>query len=108
MLKQYTWPGNIRELDNACRRALISCYQMGIIRTTDFAFLFEKEQPEKSSLDEAINIIRDEVITNKCNLKDVEKQILNSILNYYDDNVQQAVQNTGILKDKFYRCRKNI
>jgi transcriptional regulator with PAS, ATPase and Fis domain len=105
-LKQYTWPGNIRELENACRRALISCYNLGTIRANDFAFLFEKNRVDKFSFNHAINVIRDEIIYNNFDLKKIEKHILKSILDYYDNNVQQAVQKTGILKDKFYRGRK--
>ncbi|MBN2532358.1 MAG: sigma-54-dependent Fis family transcriptional regulator [Spirochaetales bacterium] len=48
ILKEYSWPGNIRELENVLFQAILSSHYIGIIQKKDLDCLFieEKAEPE--------------------------------------------------------------
>lgn len=109
-LQDYRWPGNVRELENAVMRALITSLGHERLEEPAFDFLFSRERdPEQSgAIEEALHVLRTAVIERRLEVKDLEKLLLNSILEYYEGNVAHAVKHTGILKDRFYRSRKDL
>lgn len=112
ILKSYKWPGNIRELENAIKRVLIILSSNGqtLITPEHFDFIFidrsstpgEKQKGEITR-EEVFSKIIDYIIEEKWSLKDIEKNILNAILEKTQNSIPQAVQLTGIAKNKFYR-----
>jgi DNA-binding NtrC family response regulator len=109
-LQDYRWPGNVRELENAVMRALIT--SLGHTRLEESAFDFlcsrDRDLEQSGAIDEALQVLRNAVIDRCIGVKDIEKLLLNSILEYYEGNVAHAVKHTGILKDRFYRSRKDL
>ena len=106
-LIEYAWPGNIRELENACQRVIISANNKEKITKQDFSFLFQNNILALK-YEDAICSIRDEILNKNKNIKEIEKLILCSILEYYSGDVSKAVSKTGIQKDKFYRSLKSL
>ena len=102
-LKQYKWYGNIRELENAITRAIIISKNKNELNTESFSFLFTKPVRTKTSYNDAVTIIRDNIIKSKIDLRKIESDILEKILEYFNGNVLKSVKETGIAKDRFYR-----
>jgi transcriptional regulator with GAF, ATPase, and Fis domain len=107
-LQNCRWPGNVRELENAVMRALITSLGHTRIEESAFDFLLSGDSNPHHfrSFDEAIDTLRNAAIDRRIDVKNIEKLVLNSILDYYDGNVARAVKHTGILKDRFYRSQK--
>jgi DNA-binding NtrC family response regulator len=106
-LQDYTWNGNIRELENAVKRVVIAHSDEEVIDAEHFNFLFNGQSISCGNLntDDAIELLKNEIISNKLNLKDMEEKVLLSILEHYNDNVAEAVDCTGISKNKFYKVK---
>ncbi len=105
-LRNYLWPGNIRELKNAIMRSVILSHNTNIISADIFNFL-ENQSITEDDYIKAVKIISKKVIDNEIDIKFIEKEILNEILNYFNGNVLEASKHTNIMKDKFYRNRKD-
>lgn len=101
-LKEYDWPGNIRELENVIARAVIISNDRKAINSDCFEYLFKSTVGRKNYA-EAISIIREEIVKAKLKMSKVEDDILKEVLNYFDDNILTAVSKTNISKNKFYR-----
>ena len=106
-LKTYMWPGNIREMENVIKRAIILLDENeNKIGEDSFFYLFLNIKNE-STFKEIINHLSIQIIEKKKNLKSVGKLILNSILKHFNGNIMEAVRNTNISKNKFYRNSLN-
>jgi transcriptional regulator with PAS, ATPase and Fis domain len=108
-LQSYPWPGNIRELENIIMRTLIITPDKPVLHESDFNFMFYSTSVPvcNISFKKAIQVLRDEVLQKNLKVKDIDRYILKSILDYYNGNIKDAVKNTGILKDRFYRLKKD-
>jgi DNA-binding NtrC family response regulator len=104
VLSNYSWPGNIRELENAVVRVLISTYYKNIIQKEDFLFLLNTNQSNQSY--DPIKALGNDLIHKNKNMKDIEVMLLKYILDYFDGNIADASKLTGISKNKFYRYVK--
>ncbi|MCG8570522.1 MAG: sigma-54 dependent transcriptional regulator [Spirochaetes bacterium] len=106
--KTYSWPGNIRNLENSLKRAIILAAAKGKLEKSDFDFLLLENKQQLKSLETAYKIIGNSVINNECDLKDIHNFVIVEILKHFNDNVKEAVKKTGISKDKFYRGKNSI
>jgi len=105
-LKKYSWPGNVRELENAIKRVIISHGRDGKILASHFHFIFPDLAAQRDfSLDSAIEIIKDNILNKKIDLDNVEELIIKSILRQFNDSVSEAVEKTGISKNRFYKFK---
>lgn len=104
-LKEYSWPGNIREFENAVRRIIISLRGSNTITGDCLNFLFPEISSTALNLDEIINILGSKIIQKELTLKNLEEQVVLAILNKFNGKVLDAVKETGIKKDKFYKYR---
>ncbi len=104
-LKAHSWPGNIRELENAIKRAvLLLDRESTVIMPETFDYLFSRAG-EPGSLDSALGTLTEEVLAGRMDFKVLEKTILARIVERYGGNIKEAARSTSISKDKFYRKR---
>jgi PAS domain S-box-containing protein len=90
-IKSYTWPGNIRELENAIERAINLVEDGGII-TSEFLF-FDTSPPART----------DERVTEIKSLKEIEKDTIVNALNHYKGNILKVSAKLGIGRNTLYR-----
>lgn len=89
-LQRYNWPGNIRELQHAIERAIIMS-DTDSLTPEDFFFLVQK--PESNAAMEADNF----------NLDDVEKGVIQRVVNKYNGNISKAAKELGLTRASLYR-----
>ena len=103
LLMDYKWQGNIRELENVLKRAIILLdHKETEINEKTFNYLFH----DKNSFNDEIGIISNKIIEEKMPLKKIEEKIISYILDKFNGDIIQASKNSAISKDKFYRYRK--
>jgi DNA-binding NtrC family response regulator len=95
-LMRYTWPGNIRELQNTIEKAVILC-DLSVIKPED---LYLRPTPEISE--------NDPVIT----LEEVEERMINLAIEKNNGNLTAAAEQLGItrqtLYNKFKKLKKDV
>lgn len=89
-LQKYSWPGNIRELQHAIERAIIMS-DSASLQPDDFFFLSQK--PENNLSVEA----------DVFNLDDVEKNVIQKVINKHNGNISQAAKELGLTRASLYR-----
>lgn len=90
-IKSYSWPGNIRELENAIERAINLVEDKETI-TSDFLF-FDNSPPSRN----------DEKVTEIKSLKEIEKDTIINALNLYKGNILKVSAKLGIGRNTLYR-----
>ncbi|HBS86542.1 MAG: sigma-54-dependent Fis family transcriptional regulator [Bacteroidetes bacterium GWF2_38_335] len=88
-LQQYSWPGNIRELQHAIERAIIMT-DSGTLQPEDF--IMNAMSGKKTDVD-----------IQSHNLDDVEKAIINKVLKKYNGNISHAAKELGLTRTSLYR-----
>lgn len=88
-LKNYHWPGNIRELQHAMERAVILA-EGETIRAADFRFKKEGESTGEIGL-------------NNLNLQEIEKLLIEKALSRNGGNISQAARDLGLTRAALYR-----
>jgi DNA-binding NtrC family response regulator len=87
-LEQYSWPGNIRELQHAIERAVIMS-EGKRLEADDFLL----SAPRKM----------DELELDTFNLDEVERKIITKVLQKYKGNVSHASKELGLTRTSLYR-----
>jgi len=88
-LKEYHWPGNIRELAHAIERAVILC-KNNTLRPEDFTF---KTRPVS-----AIPAYEPSM-----RVEDYEKRAISTAMSKHDGNLSKAAEEIGIARSTLYR-----
>jgi two-component system, NtrC family, response regulator HydG len=88
-LREYHWPGNIRELAHTIERAVILC-KKGIITSDDFMFR------TKSA---SAMVIEEPMIR----VEEYEKKAISSAMTKYNGNLSKAAEEIGIARSTLYR-----
>lgn len=104
-LQKYPWPGNVRELKNAVKRAVIANGDSKIIMPEHFDFLVKKTSSQIKSVDDIMMMLADKIFEHELDLKSLEEKVLEKILIKTSNNVAEAVEKTGISKNKFYKIK---
>jgi len=90
-LKTYSWPGNIRELENAIERALNLLSDNGVL------------VPELLHFDVPVATKIDERFTEVKSLKDIERDAIVQALNIYKGNILKVSAKLGVGRNTLYR-----
>ena len=88
-LREYHWPGNIRELAHTIERAVILC-KNGTLTPDDFIFRTKAAPPE---------LIDEPVIR----IEEYEKKAISSAMSKYNGNLSKAAEEMGIARSTLYR-----
>lgn len=97
VLKDYPWPGNVRELSHVMERAQILC-QGTSIKITDLGINsegFDQQSLAASSPADKIDDLRA--------IDDIEADIINKRLSYFEGNALKTAQSLGLSRSAFYR-----
>lgn len=98
LLQNYSWPGNIRELENLLERA-INLAHMNFhdsIQPADFPSLYDSKPVQNS-----LYIDESKTLTEK--IDDIEKELIIQTLEKTNDNKSQAAKLLGIHSSALYR-----
>jgi len=87
-LKQYSWPGNIRELQHAVERAVILCKDT-ILTNADFQLVSTAQHEDLAS--------------KTFNLSDIERDAIRQALKKCNGNLTRASEELGIGRTTLYR-----
>ncbi|MDD2318446.1 MAG: sigma-54-dependent Fis family transcriptional regulator [Geobacteraceae bacterium] len=90
-LKTYSWPGNIRELENAIERALNILTDHGVLVPD----LLHFDSPVPAKIGERITEVK--------SLKDIEKDAIVQALNIYKGNILKVSAKLGVGRNTLYR-----
>ncbi|HJV36279.1 sigma-54-dependent Fis family transcriptional regulator [Geomonas sp.] len=124
----HSWPGNIRELENALERAIIRSGPEGVLREEMFdvveapgrgtgpcgaspldsprALSYAGEQKGERSEPVKAAVGGDVKPTEVLSLRDAEKKLICDALAFYDGNIQKAAVKLGIGRNTLYRKMK--
>lgn len=88
-LKEYHWPGNIRELAHSLERAVILC-KTETLRPDDFAF--KAKSFPATTIDEP-----------SFSVEDYEKKAISAAMSKHNGNLSKAAEEIGIARSTLYR-----
>jgi transcriptional regulator of acetoin/glycerol metabolism len=88
-LKEYHWPGNIRELAHAIERAVILC-KTETLKPEDFAF--KAKSFPVTTIDES-----------SFRVEDYEKKAISAAMSKHNGNLSKAAEEIGIARSTLYR-----
>ena len=89
MFNNYSWPGNIRELQHVIERSVILC-ESNSIEPNDIYF-------------NTTNVTRKEDATDSFNLDELEKKFIQKALLKYEGNISKAAKELGLTRTSLYR-----
>jgi len=89
----YSWPGNIRELENRIKRAMVLC-QGKYLGTTDL----NMEPSDKSTQALTLRQVREKA----------EKEIVTQVLAQTQDNISKSAKILGVSRPTLYELMKNL
>lgn len=93
-MKRYSWPGNIREMQNALQRAAILC-QNGVVTCADL--------PPKVAGENRPTTRLDEITAQGFTLEQLEREYVRSVLVAVGGNKREAARLLGIDRKTLYR-----
>jgi sigma-54 dependent transcriptional regulator, acetoin dehydrogenase operon transcriptional activator AcoR len=108
-IESHSWPGNIRELENALERAIIRSGPQGVLtpQVLDFCFVSQGQPLLATGAAPIENLVETpakpvEIMS----LRDAEKKLICDALAFYDGNIQKAAAKLGIGRNTLYRKMK--
>lgn len=93
-IQSHSWPGNIRELENAIERAIIRAGGEGVLNAENLDF-YSHEPPKPRAQPTQVK-----------SLKDAEKEIIVEAIAFFEGNIQKAAGRLGIGRNTLYRKMK--
>ncbi|MBU0936914.1 MAG: sigma-54 dependent transcriptional regulator [Spirochaetes bacterium] len=108
LLCSYSWPGNVRELDNVIKRVvMLKDRRLTLLTATDFPCLtaMARDQTDDAFL-VAVTQIASIMMDSGRSINQLERAVLESILDQCEGKVMEAARRTGIPKDRFYRIQE--
>ena len=90
--RSYSWPGNIRELENAIERAIVRAGDDGLLSVP----IPSRLSPEPSGTEPR-------PATEIRSLNEVERELIAEALAFYQGNIQRASTKLGICRNTLYR-----
>jgi len=105
-LKEYNWPGNIRELENVLLQLLIHSQNEKKITHILISGILKKNI--STHYDQAISEIMLSLVHKKNNLKNINSDIINALFNHFHHNVNQIQENTSFSRDMLYRFKRKL
>ena len=103
VLRSYSWPGNIRELDNVIKRAILLHSESDTELTQDDFNCYCRGGDGNGVLSSFMKAAAVELIENRTSLQAIEHGILKEVLDICGGKVMDASRQSGIPKDRFYR-----
>lgn len=101
ILKEYSWPGNIRELQNVIQYSLMKCKGQGIEPSHFPAYILKRVQPDKS--EQAARS------TGKFRKRKLDEQTVIEVLRKAEGNKAEAAKILGVARASLYRfIRENM
>jgi DNA-binding NtrC family response regulator len=100
LLREYSWPGNIRELRNAMERA-IAMARGPVITPADLPV-----QVQRINLRSPANAARGAAATHADALGDAEREYLASLLSKNSGNVAQSARDAGLSRQGLHKLLK--
>lgn len=94
MLRDYPWPGNIRELKNVLERALLLTPHGATIRQSNFSSMADKRLPLP--------------IANQCTVQEVEEAHIKTVLEQTGGDIDKTAKSLNISRATLYRRLKRI
>ncbi len=89
-LLDYFWPGNVRQLENAIERAMVTC-KNSVLSEEDFAFLNQDARANQGWS-----------VPNNLTLQEVEKQVIAATIKRTQGNIKEAAAVLGIDRSTLY------
>ncbi|MFT7561020.1 MAG: DNA-binding NtrC family response regulator [Flavobacteriales bacterium] len=101
LLKKYDWPGNVRELGHVIERAQILC-RGSTIEVNDLGLQKYSSAPEVANNTGAASLL-DSMNVDLRPLSDLEYDLIDKRLQYFDGDAQKAAKSLGLSRSAFYR-----
>jgi DNA-binding NtrC family response regulator len=107
LLCSYSWPGNIRELDNVLKRVIMmKDPEERELKMTDFRTFLVGERGDENAFSQSLMQTAREMLAGGKSLQRVERILLENLVELCDGKIMEASRKTGIPKDRFYRLKK--
>lgn len=90
-LCSHTWPGNIRELENAIEQAIIRAGEVEVLSAHHVVFDGEGGSPSGKRVSEVVSLC------------EMEKEVITAALRLYGGNIQKTASKLGIGRNTLYR-----
>lgn len=110
LLREYQWPGNIRELGNMIERGIILVDNGGLI---EVSHLFPNMNAQDRAADDAVEdadllTLADQLLDTGCQMSTLEDSLIQAAMLRADHNVTQAAKMLGLTRATLdYRLKKS-
>jgi transcriptional regulator with PAS, ATPase and Fis domain len=100
LLKNFAWPGNVRQLQNAMHHAINSC-EGGTIGARDLPLYILAEAAVPASLANSFQL--GDMMRGTLSLKEIEKAAIEAALHLRSNCIQAAADSVGLSRSTLYR-----